>query len=349
MIPQAIRHISLVQIKKNAPTAFLVVFFSEIFLTIIKIFSLRMLDAVELPDILLGTLPEIPASQIQTFAVLFGLTLVFTPLLSLGATNYFMQMHRNQSPTIHELLAYFKKPWFAWLSCLFLGLLYALWVAVPVFVFQGLFFLLPSVFNVRTLGLMLTLVYIFLFYARMRYFAFMYIVADGKEKNLLKIAKQSAALLKGRGLLVLSMVLFFTLAMIVLDMLSVSLVALGVLGQVISQALELLLKTFAMASFAGLYFYLNRELVLFSDVNQHARDILKQMQERGTLAGKEISPEQEESMRKLLAKLMGSVQEEDTEETHAETENNVEELETQQEISSQESKAEDAQEIENKE
>ncbi len=280
MILKMIRSFALLNLKNKMQSALLVSFVSDVFLHIITVFAMSKINMEMIEDLLYyGQLPVFPAEQMRTFWILLGLFLVFTPIFKMGAIKFYLHLNRHTEPHFQDVFYYIGKPWKAWGAYIALALLYALWTFVPVLLIFLLHQALPGIFTLQVTSFMVTLGYIPLFYARLRYFAFIYILADEQEKSYIKAAKRSAQLFRNNGIGVLSMLLYFTFFALVLELVASWLGFLGIMGDVLSRFVMLMLSAWMATSFAALYGFINKES-MFVEIQEKENENMQEFYQR---------------------------------------------------------------------
>lgn len=255
MINLKIRQDAYKKIKNNLQYSLLVAFCAQILSIVLKLYVSSFVTEDFIYSIQDGIVPEIGIEQINILKFLLLAIMVINPILKLGATKYFLKLYRGKEVKFSDILAYIKRPFRAWIAYLFLMLLYAAWIIVPAGVYYLMITLLP-----RNIVFMFSwLLYIPVFYAGIRYFAYIYIISEDDSIGYIKAAKKSAAILKGNGILLLSMLAYFLLINMIFAMLDGVLLSLGVFGTTVSLVINLAIRTWMLASLAGLYCFLHGE------------------------------------------------------------------------------------------
>lgn len=280
MVLQKIRSIALLEIRKSLQNSLLVAFISEIFISILLVFLSLNIKLEMLEDfIYLQKLPEFSTGQIATFSILFAFMVFWTPVFQMGAVQYYLKLMRKEEVGFTEVFSYIRKPVQAWMAYGYLFVLYIIWTLAPMFLLFLLLRAFPGLLASPFASLLGSLVALPVFYARLRYFAYIYLVVDGQYKGekipLRKAAKESAGLLKGSTYAVLSMTLYFLFVTFVLELFMGFLSNFGIFGDVLLRFIILALSTWMGASFAGLYCLLKKEQSFINLINQNIEQILK--------------------------------------------------------------------------
>lgn len=289
MILKMIRNFALLNLRNKLQSSLLVSFVSELFTSILSVYTLSKVNLEMLEDLFYsGTLPQFPEEQLRVFWILLGLLLLFTPLFKMGAARFYLNLSRRSQPRFADVFDYVKQPLYAWAAYLVLALLCFLWTFVPLLLILLLHRLLPGLFTLQATSFLLTMGYIPLFYARLRYFAYIYIVVDGQERNYFKAARRSAKLFRNNGYGVLSMLLYFTFVLLLIQLCGSWFGFLGIVGDVLVRFVLLLIGAWAASSFAALYCYLNKESMFVemeskgnAELQRFYEQMLQQLRDRG--------------------------------------------------------------------
>lgn len=280
MVLQKIRSVALLEIRKSLQNSLLVAFISEIFISILLVFLSLNIKLEMLEDfVYLQKFPVFSTEQIVTFSVLFVFMVFWTPVFQMGAVQYYLKLVRKEEVSFTEVFSYVRKPLQAWMAYGYLFVLYILWTLGPMFLLFLLLRAFPGLLFSPFASLLGSFVALSVFYARLRYFAYIYLVVDGHYKgekiSLRKAAKESASLLKGSAYAVLSMTLYFLFITFVLELFMGFLGNLGIFEDVLLRFIILALSTWMGASFAGLYCLLKKEQSFVNLINQSLEQILE--------------------------------------------------------------------------
>lgn len=255
MINLKIRQDAYKKLKNNLQYSLLVAFCAEILSIVLKLYVSSFVTEDFIYSIQDGIIPKIGIEQINIVKFLLLAIIVINPILKLGATKYFLKLYRGDEVKFTDIFSYVKRPFRAWIAYLFLMLLYAAWIIVPAGIYYLMIMFLP-----RNIVFMFSwLLYIPVFYAGIRYFAYIYIISEDNKIGYIKAARKSAAMLKGNGILLLSMLAYFLLINMIFAMLDGMLLSLGVFGTTVSLVINLAIRTWMLASLAGLYCFLHGE------------------------------------------------------------------------------------------
>lgn len=257
MINFKIRQDAFKKVKGNLQFALLVAFCSEILNIVLKLYISSFVTEDFIYSIQDGIIPTIAPEYIRIVGFMLLAIIFINPILRLGANRFFLNLYRGKEAKFTDILAFVKRPFRAWFAYAFLILLYAMWCIVPI----GIYYMLIRTASLQVVMMFSWLLYIPIFYAGIRYFAYTYIISEDHSIGFIKAAKKSAAILKGNGLLLLAMLAYFMILNMVFSMVENILLGLGIFGTTISLFVELGIKTWMLASLAGLFCFLNAEKV----------------------------------------------------------------------------------------
>lgn len=257
MINLKIRRDAFTKIKNNLQYTLLAAFCAEILLLVLKLYVSSFINEDFFYNIQDGILPRFTETQILNFAILLIAIVIIGPIIRLGAIRLFLKLYRDGKVEFRTLFDFVKRPFRAWISYIFVSLLYALWAIIPIALYMILVKFVPFELAIMSVWLM----YIPLFYARIRYFAYIYIIADDNKISPLAAARKSAKMLKGNGIILISMVAYFIFISWIFALAEGFLMSMGELGITMILFISLSINTWMHVSLSGLYCFLNGENV----------------------------------------------------------------------------------------